>query len=383
MKPHFEEAEYGRRAAQLQAAMRAAGLDGMLLFAQESMYWLTGYDTFGYCFFQCLVAPAEGPPALLTRAPDLRQAQLTSNIRDIRVWKDSVDAQPAAALRELLKEMRLEGVRLGVEYDTHGLTAAAGRAVDLVLEGFAFAVDASAIVPGLRLIKSEAEIACARRAGSLSDAALEAARPILGPGADEGEILAAMQGAVFRAGGDYPGNPFIIGSGDGGLLCRYYSGRRRLSARDQLTLEWAGVWRQYHAARMATVVVGAPRPEHEAMYAAAREALLACEDRLRPGATFGDVFRAHADTLDAAGFGAHRMNACGYSLGARYAPSWMDSYMFYEANPLSIAPGMVLFVHIILMDSDSGAAMTLGRTSLVTAGGPEAISGAQLEMLRA
>ena len=38
--------------------MAASNLDAMLLFAQESMYWLTGYDSFGYCFFQCLVLRA-------------------------------------------------------------------------------------------------------------------------------------------------------------------------------------------------------------------------------------------------------------------------------------------------------------------------------------
>ena len=51
------------------------GLDGLLIFRQESMYYLTGYDTFGYCFFQCLVLHADGRMVLLTRAPDLRQAR--------------------------------------------------------------------------------------------------------------------------------------------------------------------------------------------------------------------------------------------------------------------------------------------------------------------
>ncbi len=51
-----------------------------------------------------------------------------------------------------------------------------------------------------------------------------------------------MQAEVFRGGGDYPGNEFIIGSGADALLCRYKSGRRALSENDQLTLEWAGVY---------------------------------------------------------------------------------------------------------------------------------------------
>jgi Xaa-Pro dipeptidase len=49
--------------------MAERGLHGLLLFRQESMYYLTGYDTFGYCFFQCLYLGADGRLVLLTRAP--------------------------------------------------------------------------------------------------------------------------------------------------------------------------------------------------------------------------------------------------------------------------------------------------------------------------
>ena len=71
-------------------------------------------------------------------------------------------------------------------------------------------------VQHLRAVKSPAEIAYVRRAASLTDAAYEAALPLIRAGAREGEILAAMQGAVFAGDGDYPGNEFIIGSGAGG-----------------------------------------------------------------------------------------------------------------------------------------------------------------------
>ncbi len=146
-------------------------------------------------------------------------------------------------------------------------------------------------------------------------------------------------------------NEFIIGSGPDALLCRYKSGRRMLDAQDQITLEFAGAFRHYHAAIMRTVIVGEPRPLHLAYHEAAREALLACEAELRPGRTAGDVFAAHARVLDAHGLSQHRLNACGYSLGAKFTPSWMDWPMFYEGNPWPIEPGMVCFAHMILMDS--------------------------------
>ena len=70
----FKREEFETRRRLALAALRERQLDGILLFKQESMYWLTGYDTFGYCFFQCLVLRADGELVLLTRAPDLRQA---------------------------------------------------------------------------------------------------------------------------------------------------------------------------------------------------------------------------------------------------------------------------------------------------------------------
>lgn len=381
MALHFDRKEFDTRRTLVLEEMARRKLDAMLLFAPESHYWLTGYDTFGYCFFQCLVFTRDGTFTLLTRSADLRQAQHTSIIENIVVWTDAAGTAPAVQLRDLLNDLNLFGCRMGVEYDTQGLTAWNGRAVEAALRTFGTLEDASDLIPALRALKSQSELIYVRRAAVLADDALDAALGLIGHAADEGEILAAMQGAVFSGGGDYPGNPFIIGSAEDALLCRVKSGRRRLAADDQITLEFAGVYRLYHVALMRTVIVGKPSARHLQLHAACAEALKACEAVLRPGRTFGDVFDAHAEVMDDHGMTKHRLNACGYSLGARYAPSWMDWPMFYRDNPAIIAPGMVLFAHMILMDSDAGAAMCLGRTYLITEGGPEALSRHGTEML--
>ena len=262
-----------------------------------------------------------------------------------------------------------KGGRLGVEYDAYGLTAQNGKRLEAALEGFCALEDASLLVSELRVIKSP---------GELADDAWQAACDLVRPGADEGDILAAMQGAVFKGGGDYPGNEFIVGSGHGALLCRYYSGRRKLDAEDQITLEWAGAYRHYHAAMMRTIPVGALPDRQSEMHKIAQEALMAVEDKFRPGETFGAAFDAHAGVFDAAGLGDHRLNACGYSLGTTFSPNWMDWPMLYHGNPTEIRAGMVIFCHMILFDSERGLAMTLGRTSLIGEDGPEPLSKAPL-----
>ena len=88
MPVHFSDDEMAARARKAAAAVADAGLDALLLFKQESMYWLTGYDTFGFSMFQCLVVTADGRQALLTRMPDRGTARYTSNLTDIRIWTD-------------------------------------------------------------------------------------------------------------------------------------------------------------------------------------------------------------------------------------------------------------------------------------------------------
>jgi len=381
MALHFSTAEFEERQVRACAAMAEAGLDGLLVFRQESMYYLTGYDTFGYVYFQCLFLGVDGRMTLLTRAPDLRQAEHTSIVEDIRIWVDREGINPADELRALLDAQGCSGETLGVEYESYGLTGRNALRLNAALDGFCALVDASDLISRLRVVKSPAELDYVRRAAALGDAALDEANRLAVAGADEGDVLAAMHGAIYRGGGDDPANEFIIGSGTDALLCRYKSGRRVLEPDDQLTIEFAGVYRHYHAALMRTIRVGEPSARQRRMYEVAAESLQAAKEALRPGRPIGEVFDAHAAVIDGAGMGEHRMNACGYSQGTTFAPNWMDWPMFYHGNPVAAAPGMVFFIHIIIFDTPAGLAMTLGETVEVTEDGHRRLSGAALDLV--
>ena len=374
MALHFSEQELAERRKRTCASMAADVLDGLLIFRQETMFYLPGYDTFGYVFFQCLYLGADGKMTLLTRSADLRQAKHTSVIEDVRIWVDHPDAEPAVELGGGVREHGCEGQRLGVEYESYGLTARNGKRLEAALDGFCTLVDASELVTRLRVVKSVAEIAYVRRAAELANDALDAAIATAAPGASEGYVLAAMLGAVSKGGGDYPGNPFIIGSTEDALLCRTKTGRRDLSRNDQLNLEWAGAYRHYHAAMFQTMVYGEMPDTQKRMYDVVHEALMAVEASLKPGNIVGDAFQAHADVIDRAGMGQHRLNACGYSLGTTFEPNWMDWPMLYADNPVEIEPGMVYFCHMIIFDSDAELAMCLGETVLTTSGAAERLS---------
>ncbi|MEQ8285770.1 Xaa-Pro peptidase family protein [Thalassospira sp.] len=381
MALHFDREELATRRARTIKKLEQAGLDGLLMFRQESMFYLTGYDTFGYVFFQCLYLSTDGRVSLITRAPDLRQAQHTSDIEDIRIWVDGPNVNPAFQLRDMLAEFGCSGKKLGVEYDAYGLTAANGKKLETALDGFCTLEDASGLVSELRVVKSPAELDYIRKAAELADDAWDAALKTVHAGAFEGDILAAMQGAIFAGGGDYPGNEFIIGAGRDALLCRYFSGRKNIAQNDQITLEWAGAYRHYHAAMMRTIPVGNTLPRHAEMHKVATDAMAACREALRPGEPIGKVFDAYAQTCDKGGMFAHRLNACGYSMGTTFAPNWMDWPMFYHDNPVIAEPGMVFFLHMILMDSENGVAMCPGHSVIVTANGNECVSRHSLDLI--
>ena len=382
MALHFTKEEFSSRKSKVVDELKKQNLDALLMFKQESMYWLTGYDTFGYVFFQSLILTSKGDIILLTRAPDLRQAQNTSIIKDIRIWIDNEKSKPPDELKKILSELNLEKSNLGVEYDSYGLTGK--NAIDLnnSLKNFLTLHDKSQLVSKLRLVKSSEEIKYVKKASELTDKALDEVWKNAKAGISEGKILAEMQKVIFEGGGDYPANEFIVGSGHNALLCRYQAEKRILSNPDQLTIEWAGAYKHYHSAMMRTIPIGKANPKHYKMHEACLEALTKCKEKLISGNTVGEVFNEHAKTFDDLGYNKSRMNACGYSLGSTFSPNWMDvPPMIFANNPLILKPGMVFFMHMILMDSENQLAMNLGETYLVTEKGNERLGKQKLDLV--
>ena len=381
MALHFSNQEFLQRKTKVLQSMKEQNLDAILMFRQESMYWLTGYDTFGYVFFQTLILDNKGNVILLTRAPDLRQAQNTSNIEDIRIWVDKDGSNPTNDLKNILNELSLKEKKVGVEYEAYGLTGRNALRLNKSLENYCNIEDQSELITKIRVVKSSEEIVYIKKAAELADLALDQAWKHTKAGTSEAKILAEMQRIVLDGGGDYPANEYIIGSGHNALLCRYQSEKRILSDTDQLSIEWAGTYKHYHSAMFRTITVGKSNLKHIKMHQACLEALQNCEKKLIPGNTVGEVFDVHAQTFDNHGYNKSRMNACGYSLGSTFSPNWMDWPMLYTGNPYKIVPGNIFFMHMILMDSDNNLAMNLGETYLVTENGNERLGKQKLDLV--
>jgi Xaa-Pro dipeptidase len=381
MALHFTRDEFLARQLRARQEIAKVGLFGLLMFRQESMYYLTGYDTSGYSMFQSLYLGADGTLALLTRSADQRQARLTSVIGDVRIWADREGANPAAALRDMVADHGGRRQRIGVEYHAYGLTAQRGKMVDAAFAGFCELVDASDLVRRLRLVKSPSELTYLRAAGRLVDEARAVSQRMTTPGVSVGAIYGEMLNTIMRGDGDPSASRWPMGRGEEALFVRYHTGHGTVTPRDQVQFEIAAAYRHYHAALMYVILTGAVDPRHRHMFDACATALDACEATLRPGNTVGAVFETHARVMTEAGYRGHYLNACGYTMGAMYPPTWMDWPMLYAGEPQVLATNMVFFLHMILLNSDTGLSMSLGETVIITGAGCEPISHAPRHLL--
>ena len=379
---YFSREEFAERQARVRAALSEQGLQGMLLFKIEDMYWLCGLDTQGFVIFHAMYIGVNGELTHITRSADVPSIEYSSVCDDVHLWVDSIENSPFNAVREVLERFNLKGKRIGVQHDTFGLTSKMGRDLATAVGDYCVLVDTSDMIRLMRVVKSPQELDYIREAGKIIDKAMAKGIELTRAGAYEGDILAEMNSVIWRSGGDPPASHWPVGSGKKALLVRYATGRGTVVENGQVTYEIACAYRHYHAANMAVVVTG-PKVDdrHRRMHEACLAALEAVQEALRPGNTVGQVFRAHADAISRYGYGHALLNACGYTMGATWSPSWMEHPMIVGDSPLILQPNMTFFTHMILVDRESRLTMSLGEQSIIHEDGVEVITHVPHELI--
>ena len=373
----FSEEEFAQRRQKALELMKRENLDGFLITKQESMYYFTGYDTTGFVFFQAMYFHNDGSLKLITRLPDLRQALYTSVLeeKDIVIRSDDASANPVSLVPEVLKEFGINSPskRIGYEPDSVSLPLRVGKLLEESVGGVCTLVDHSFLFSmELRLVKSEAELCKVRKAAYLADFAHARALKVAKAGAYEGDVWRELEGTVYEGGGDSPSMRNILVAGNKAVLTRYSTGRDKIDR--QLTLEHAAVYKHYHCCLMRTTHYGGVTKLARRMFEANVKQMKEAMEALKPGRELGDVFEAYARVSAEYGFEDGRLNACGYSLGATFPPNWMDYPMFARGQKIIAQPGMVFFIHMILLDKATDTATSFGQTVEVTQDGCRALS---------
>ncbi len=372
---HFTREEFADRQLRARERMAAEGLDGVLLFKFEDMYWLTGFDSDGFTIFGCMFIGTDGHLTQLARPADLGNASYSSICEDIRVAPDSQDATRSGQIREMLDSLGMQGKRIGIQVDTMGLTPRLFLEIQAELEHWCDLIVAPDFIRELRLVKSPQELDYLRKAGEIMDVVMGKTIEATFSGAYEGDIYATFYDTLFRMGADLPAHIPPLGSGKSALNLRYTSKRKHVLNNDQVTLELGVAYRHYHAASMCVVLTGPEVNErHLKMHQTSVIALEAVQQILRPGTTVGEIYDAYRSALEDNGEKDAVLTVCGYTMGATCPPTWMEQPLIFAGNPLVLEENMSFFTHMILNDRNSGLSMAVAEQAIITRDEPEIIT---------
>lgn len=422
----FPKSEYDERIARLRARMDQSGLCGVLVTAPENVYYLTGLDHQGYFAYECLIVPIRGLPILVTRA--MEQATIADQVPwvihlgysdgvaplpephegsddilmgdvsesgqpvGLRPWEMSAGVAihgPVASDEQIPVAKSLEALRMaGCDRGRVGLEMRSSFFPFHIAKGIVGGlgevewIDASDLVSDCRLVQSERELACTRRAAHVTDSMLLSAIAAAGPGVSERDVMAAVYDAMFRRGGTYPGFVPLIRSTR--TLAHEHGtwGDGVIKSRDLLFVELAGCVRRYHAPAGRLVFIGRAPARSEKMNLLCQEAMTAAAREIGPGVAADEVYRAWQGALDRAGLASYTRHHCGYSVGIGFPPSWSGGGTprgLRKGSKMRLETGMVFHLMSWLLRTGRGDSF-LSDTIAVTDDGCEFLTTVSREL---
>jgi len=374
----FPEAEFTARTEKAQAAMAAAGLDALLLTTEPEVRYFTGFLT---QFWQSptrpwfLVVPAAGKPVAVIPTIGVDCMSRTW-LDDIRSWASpQPDDDGRTLLVQTLTEVAGKAARIGIMKgkETH-LRMPLGDFERLawMLPDVTFH-DATAILRGLRMVKSAREIEKIAYVCDVVSGAFEAAPQLFAAGQSDVEVFRRFKIECLTRGVDDV-SYLVGGAGQGGYgdIISPPSGRA-LRAGDVLILDTGCVFDGYFCDFDRNFAIGhaddAVRRAYEVVWRATEAGLQA----VRPGATCAELFAAMQAVLE--GGGAPRgpqgndVGRMGHGLGMQLTewPShtpW-DRTVLQEGMVLTLEPGMTFA---------EGKVMVHEENIVVRAGGAELLT---------
>ncbi len=364
--PCFSDAEYQRRYSLTREWMTGAGIDALVIYANafggDNVRWLSNFaprhDTY-------LIFPRVGAPTLLTQLFNhVPNAQRVSIIADTR-WGGADSA--ASVAEELNKRGNAKG-KIGlvgkVPYKDYQTLISKISQVEWV--------DASSGFQSLRLVKSDEELEWLRQGATFTDAAVAALVNAAAPDVSECELVAAIEAAYTRAGGEH-GIHFLSSTpmdAPQSYVPAQTQTARRLQVGDVVINEISAGAGGYAGQVHRPFTVGRdPTPLYRRLYDVAFETYERIVAVLRPGATVGQVLDA-ADYIEAQGLTVCDDLLHGYGMG--YLSPVLRTRATAHRNPpddFAFKKNMAVVVQPNVYDPKSGAGLQVGNLVILTATG--------------
>ncbi len=342
--PTLSELYPASRLELVRDAVRAAGLDAVLLTPGPDLRYVTGYDAKQLERLTCLVVPAEGDPALYVPRLELRAAQDSpagSLGLDIVPWEETAD--PFGLVAAQLGSVSAVGLsdRMWALFVLRFRDTLPGTQLEL----------ASGALRPLRMRKTAAEVAALREAGEAIDRVHARVPGWLRAGRTEREVGAQITEAIL-AEGHSSVDFVIVGSGPNAASPHHEVSDRVIQAGDAVVVDIGGTMPTgYCSDCTRTFAVGEPPAEFTAYYKVLHYAQEASCAAVRPGVTAESVDAAAREPINAAGYGEAFFHRTGHGIGLE---GHEDPYIV-AGNEEVLAPGMTFSVEPGIYPGPHGA----------------------------
>ncbi|WP_230208312.1 M24 family metallopeptidase [Microlunatus sp. Gsoil 973] len=375
-----DETEFRRRLGQVDRALAARSLAGLVVADPANIYYLTGYNAWSFYTPQCLIVPAGGEPHFFARAMDAAGAGFGHRPAGVHGYPESLvhqpDTHPYSWIADRVAELGLfaAGGQVAVEGDAHyfpvrGYLALAARF------GAERLVDSAELVNWVRVIKSPYEQDQLRRAGRICEQAMVVALDAIAVGVRQCDVVSRISEAQIAGtpeqGGDYPAIVPMLPTGRSAGVPHLTWTDDRFLAGEATTIELSGVCHRYHAPLARTVMLGTPQPRLTRVAGIVSDGMTALLEMIKPGVTGGEVHATFNDLLIR--HGLVKESRIGYSIGIGYPPDWGERTVSLRAEERTeLVAGMAF--HVIAGMWMDGWGYELSEPILVTDTGAERLT---------
>ncbi|GII78073.1 dipeptidase [Sphaerisporangium rufum] len=321
------------RVARVREAAAAAGLDALLLTPGPDLRYVTGYDALPLERLTCLAVPAEGEPFLVVPRLELPAAQASPAARlgvEFVAWDETDD--PYALVARRLGPVATVGLADRMWAMQSLRLRAAMPGAEQVLAGTA--------LRGLRMRKSEAEVAALREAGAAIDAVHAQVPGFLKAGRTEREVGRDIAEAIVAT-GHATVDFVIVGSGPNGASPHHELSDRVIQAGEPVVVDIGGQMPSgYCSDSTRTYSVGEPPADFAAYYEVLRRAQEAACDAVRPGVSCESIDAVAREVITEAGFGDRFIHRTGHGIGLE---AHEEPYIV-AGNAEPLAPGFAFSI---------------------------------------
>jgi len=368
----FSIEEFALRTQRSQGLMSDRGIDAILVNTEPEVRYFTGFHT---PFWQSptrpwfCVVPASGKPIAVI--PSIGGASMSATwIDDVRTWSSpQPDDDGVTLLIDCLREVAGTNGVIGLPMGPETHVRMPLRDLDRLRSAIGGFVDVTDIISGLRMLKSEAEIAKHRHICGIVSNAFDELPTILSTGMTERQAFATFRAEILAQGADDV--PYLVGAtGPGGIddIIRQPSDRE-IATGDLLIFDTGSTFDGYFSDFDRNFAFGSAETDAKDAYRAVWEATEAGLEAVRPGATTTQVFTAMNQVLKANGSLGNNVGRMGHGLGMQVTewPSHTasDDTVIQANMVLTLEPGLVWA---------PGKAMVHEENLVVRADGPELLS---------